>query len=103
MVVLPVETRSSAATLSAASGRRAAMVTAAPACDRARTVSIPMPLAPPVTIIVLPVRSTPSRTSAAVVKNPNFVLMRAILTPPFSVLRKDSGAVLYGVVVEYGT
>ncbi len=79
------------------------MVTAAPACDRARTVSIPMPLAPPVTIIVLPVRSTPSSTSAAVVENPNFVLMRVILTSPFSALRKDSGAVLYGVVVEYGT
>jgi len=48
-------------------------------------------------------RSTPSRTSAAVVENPNFVLMRVIPTSPFSVSRKDSGAVLYGVVVEYGT
>src|SRR6201987_6407776 len=100
-MVVSIDPRNSAATVSAASGRRAAMVTAAPARDRARTVSTPMPLAPPVTIIVLPVRSTPSRTSVAVVENPNFVLMRVILTSFLRVLRKDSGAVLYGVVVEY--
>jgi hypothetical protein len=47
-----------------------------------------MPLAPPVTIIILPVRLTPSRTSAAVVENPNLVLIRVILTSLFSVLRK---------------
>jgi len=52
----------------------AAMVTAAPACDRARTVSIPMPLHLPVTIIVLPVRSTPSQNLGGVVENPNLVL-----------------------------
>ncbi|APG89239.1 hypothetical protein SAMCCGM7_pC2063 (plasmid) [Sinorhizobium americanum CCGM7] len=34
-------------------------------------VSMPIPLAPPVTIIVFPRRSTPLRTSEAVEWNPN--------------------------------
>lgn len=44
---------------SAAAGRRVAMVTSAPAVARARTVSVPMPEAPPVTRARRPVSSTP--------------------------------------------
>ncbi|ESX47755.1 hypothetical protein X760_33070 [Mesorhizobium sp. LSHC422A00] len=64
-------TRRSVATSSAASGRRTAMTTLAPAPASAEVVSMPIPLAPPVTIIVFPGRSTPLRTSEAVEWNPN--------------------------------
>ena len=72
-----------APTISSASrSRRAAIVTEAPAAARLRDVSRPMPLAPPVTIIALPVRSTPWRTSSVVVKNPNCSVEDMLLSPP---------------------
>ena len=43
----------------------------------ARAVSTPIPDDAPVTIAVLPVRSTPAMTSAAVDSNPNGVVMRS--------------------------
>ena len=52
-------------------GVAAAMVTSAPASASARAVSIPMPEAPPVTTARRPVRSTPARTSDAVVSQLN--------------------------------
>src|SRR6202166_3484068 len=50
----------------AASGRRTASVISAPASASVRTVSMPIPAAPPVTMTRLPVRSTPAATSVAV-------------------------------------
>jgi hypothetical protein len=55
------------------SSSRAATITAAPASQRARAVSNPMPEFAPVTSAVLPVRSTPPSTSLAVLAKPNGV------------------------------
>ena len=64
--LLPVAAMMSSAVRFPASVLRTASVTSAPAPASALAVSIPMPDAPPVTRARLPVRSTPSRTSAAV-------------------------------------
>ncbi len=61
-------------------GLRVATVTSAPAPRRASTVSAPIPEAPPVTMIRRPVRSTPVRISAAVVRTLYGVLMRFMAT-----------------------
>jgi hypothetical protein len=53
--------------------------------------------------VTIAARRPDAAETVAAVENPNFVLIRVILTSLFSVLRKDSGAVLYGVAVEYGT
>ena len=66
-VATPTVRLMSAAVRSPAAVSRTASVTSAPAPASARAVSMPMPEAPPVTIARLPVRSTPSTTSAAVV------------------------------------
>ena len=59
-------------------------MTDAPAAARARAVSTPIPEMAPVTTAVLPDRSTPSMTSAAVVSKPNGVVRRALTcTPPW--------------------
>ena len=58
---------------------RTASVTDAPAAANARAVSTPIPDEAPVTIAVLPVRSTPSMTSAAVDSNPNGVVSRSLM------------------------
>ena len=58
---------------------RTASVTDAPAAASARAVSTPMPDEAPVTIAVLPDRSTPSMTSAAVDSKPNGVVTRAVM------------------------
>src|SRR6476660_4337724 len=79
MAWLPADRHSSAATGSATSTRRTAIVTAAPAPAKARTVSAPTPAAPPVTIAFRPVRSTPAMTSAAVDWNPMWVVNRVIV------------------------
>ncbi len=69
---IPTLTRSSpssplicAAAASPAALLRTAMTTSAPAPASARTVSMPMPVAPPVTMAVWPERSLPSSTTAA--------------------------------------
>ena len=54
----------------AASGRRAGIITAAPAPASARVASSPMPEYPPVTTQNMPDRSMPARTSAAVLSWP---------------------------------
>src|SRR4051812_26657880 len=56
---------------------RTASVTDAPAAASARAVSTPIPDEAPVTIAVLPVRSTPAMTSAAVDSGPNGVVTRS--------------------------
>jgi hypothetical protein len=76
---LPADRRSSAATVSATSTRRTAIVTAAPAPAKARTVSAPIPAAPPVTIAFRLARPTPATTSAAVDWNPKWVVNRVIV------------------------
>jgi hypothetical protein len=79
MAWLPADRRSSVATGPATSTRRTAIVTAAPAPAKARTVSAPTPAAPPVTIAFRPLRSTPAMTSAAVDWNPKWVVNRVIV------------------------
>src|SRR4029077_7178477 len=79
MAWLLADRRSSAATGSATSTRRTAIVTAAPAPAKAPTVSAPIPAAPPVTIALRPVRSTPAMTSAAVDWNPKWVVNGVIV------------------------
>jgi hypothetical protein len=76
MAWLPADRRSSAANVSAISTRRTAIVTAAPAPAKARTVSAPIPAAPPVTIAFRLARPTPATTSAAVDWNPKWVVTR---------------------------
>ncbi len=76
---LPVLSRISAATRSPLEVFRTASVTDAPAAASARAVSTPMPDEAPVTIAVLPARSTPSMTSAAVDSNPNGVVTRSAM------------------------
>src|SRR4051812_34256337 len=71
----PVVAAISAAALSPAPVLRTASVTRAPAPASVRAVSMPMPDEAPVTIARLPVRSMPATTSAAVERNPNWVVM----------------------------
>src|SRR3954463_6250655 len=73
-----VLSRISAATRSPYVVLRTARVTDAPAAASARAVSTPIPDEAPVTIAVLPVRSTPATTSAAVDSGPNGVVMRSL-------------------------
>ncbi len=56
---------------------RLVIVTRAPAAASACAVARPMPEEPPVTSIARPERSTPSSTSAAVVRSPNGVTRRS--------------------------
>src|SRR3954463_13108290 len=72
-----VLSRISAATRSPYVVLRTASVTDAPAAASARAVSTPIPEEAPVTIAVLPVRSTPAMTSAAVESGPNGVVTRS--------------------------
>ncbi len=72
---LPVLSRISAATRSPDEVLRTASVTDAPAAASARAVSTPIPDDAPVTMALLPVRSTPAMTSAAVDANPNGVVI----------------------------
>ena len=76
---LPVPAVISAATFLPASVLRTARVTSAPPLASVRAVSTPMPEAPPVTMMRLPLRSSPAATSSAVVANPNGVVMRSII------------------------
>src|SRR4051794_20447025 len=71
----PVVAAISAAALAPAPVLRTASVTRAPAPASVRAVSMPMPDEAPVTIARLPVRSMPATTSAAVERNPNWVVM----------------------------
>src|SRR4051812_33478790 len=63
---------------------RTASVTDAPAAASARAVSTPIPDEAPVTIAVLPVRSTPAMTSAAVDSGPNGVVTRSLMVSAYS-------------------
>ncbi len=76
---LPVLSLISAATRSPLEVSRTASVTDAPATASARAVSTPIPDEAPVTTAVLPDRSTPSMTSAAVVSKPYGVVTRAVM------------------------
>src|SRR5580698_8542784 len=71
MLALPVAACSAVATFLPLSGERTGMITFAPALASARTVSTPSPAEAPVTMAVLPFRSTPFTTSAAVDLAPN--------------------------------
>lgn len=75
--LLPVVAMTSWTVRSPAARSRTASVTSAPAPASARTVSMPMPDAPPVTTTRRPVRSTPATTSAAVDSKRNGVVRGA--------------------------
>jgi hypothetical protein len=77
--LFPVLAMMSAVTWSPARVLRTARVTSAPAPASARAVSIPIPDAPPVTIVRMPVRSMPAITSAAVLVAPNGVVMGLLM------------------------
>ena len=63
----------------ARSGLRAAMTTSAPASASARAVSMPMPVAAPVTMARVPRKSWPAATSLAVLKAPKGEVMRVLM------------------------
>src|SRR5581483_4784444 len=70
---------------------RTASITSAPDCARARAVSTPMPLEPPVTSARFPRKCIPSMTSIAVVVAPNGVVINsAICLPPFLIILNPS-------------
>jgi hypothetical protein len=98
----PVEARISSATADAASGRRTASVTAAPADASVRAVSMPIPEAPPVTRARFPTRSTPRTTSAAVVANPNGVVMRFMLPEYGAMIILIRWTISYTLLIKMG-
>jgi len=74
----PVSSKIRAAALCALSRSRAAPTTSAPCATNTRAVSKPMPAETPVTKTCRPRRSTPSRTSSAVVVEPYRVAMSCL-------------------------